>query len=63
MNATGWCSPFLPPDNGRLFQVIRYSGQSDAQLLSLAGYLGLLKLKNELPDSAQRLKGGKQRWA
>jgi len=46
----------------RLFQVIRYSGQSDAQLLSLAGYLGLLKLKNELPDPAQRLKGGKQRW-
>ncbi len=46
----------------RLFQVIRYSGQSDAQLLSMAGYLGLLKLKNEMPDPAQRLKGGKQRW-
>jgi len=46
----------------RLFQVIRYSGQSDAQLLSLAGYLRLLKLKNELLDPAQHIKGGKQRW-
>lgn len=46
----------------RLFQVIRYSGQSDAQLLSMAGYLGLLKLKDELPDPTRCLKGGKQRW-
>jgi len=46
----------------RLFQVIRYSGKSDAQLLSMAGYLGLLKLKNEMPEPGQLLKGGKQRW-
>jgi hypothetical protein len=46
----------------RLFQVIRYSAKTDAQLLSMAGYLGHLKLKNALPDPAKLLQGGKQGW-
>ncbi|MFP6900225.1 MAG: DUF6797 domain-containing protein, partial [Opitutales bacterium] len=46
----------------RLFQVIRYSAKTDAQLLSMAGYLGHLKLKNALPHPAKLLLGGKVRW-
>jgi mono/diheme cytochrome c family protein len=46
----------------RLFQVIRYSGPNDAQLLSMAGYLRLLKLKDRMPDPAKLLKGGPARW-
>jgi hypothetical protein len=46
----------------RLFQVIRYSAKTDAQLLSMAGYLRHLKFKNALPDPAKLLGGGKQRW-
>jgi len=46
----------------RLFQVIRYSAKTDAQLLSMAGYLRHLKLKKALPDPAKLLRGGKQRW-
>ncbi|SVD85715.1 uncharacterized protein METZ01_LOCUS438569, partial [marine metagenome] len=46
----------------RLFQVIRYSAKTDAQLLSMAGYLRHLKLKNALPDPAKLLRGGKLRW-
>ena len=47
----------------QLFQVIRFSGQSHAQLLSMAGYLRLLKLKDELPNPTLYLNGGKQRWS
>lgn len=46
----------------RRFQVVRYSGNSEAELLSLAGYVRLLKLKNTMPDLAKRLAGGKPRW-
>ena len=46
----------------RQFQVVRYSGNSEAELLSLAGYVRLLKLKNTMPDLANRLSGGKPRW-
>ena len=46
----------------RLFQVIRYAAKTDAQLLSMAGYLGHLNLKNALPDPAKLLRGGKLRW-
>ena len=46
----------------RRFQVVRYSGKSEAELLSIAGYVRLLKLKSTMPDLAKRLAGGKPRW-
>ena len=36
----------------RQFQVVRHSGNSATELLSLAGYVRLLKLKNTMPDLA-----------
>ena len=53
----------IPAGNGpRLFQVVRYAGGSEAELLSLAGYVRSLKLKNALPDPTKRLAGGTLRW-
>ena len=46
----------------RLFQVVRHAGQTDARLLSFAGYLNHLKAKDRLPDPETLLHGGKLRW-
>ena len=46
----------------RLFQVIRYSAQTDAQLLSMGGYLRHLKVKRDVADPSKLLHGGKLRW-
>ena len=46
----------------RVFQVVRHAGETDARLLSFAGYLNHLKAKDRLPDPEKLLHGGKLRW-
>jgi mono/diheme cytochrome c family protein len=50
-------------DESRVFQVVRHSGIGDAELLSLASYLGLKLIRKNLPDPEKNLGGGESRWA